>query len=667
MLVVEKAIIQIRSQITTLLPSSAPCFTASLDPSTRPISACVRFQVRQSSPRTTPAALHPVILPPGELPMRVDQTLPAVCTKTIDSPPGLERQIAELAKTFHTSALQLHGHGLDACGADAHGVALSTGSQSSTADMEDDETHVPPSALNPGFLRDYADVQAPEPLLLAAEKDNRGTYIRTKEAYQRQDERYSNMNQDFNHHVVPDVGAWFHFNEDLIATQSVLSRILTAHPLPLLAPHTGNVSNRVSKRLSTFDIEAAGVSEHEKTNPESTRLAVGNASYTTPGTAASVNLAVAILVRHEHFINTVFRLASWIPHKAPLRLRSLASRISINNGGFHIGAAVSGVVWFVYYVVLLNLQFSATPTQQKVISYLTAAIVFDFALILCFALPMFRQKYHDLWELSHRFGGWAAVGLFWALTVFTTIVLARQHSNPVGWALVQTPAFWCLIFISYCLVYPWLHLRRHKLHAEKLSDHATRLWFGSRTPPVCVGARVATHPLTENHGFATISNDEGMPSGFSVIVSNAGDFTKKIINDPPKHIWTRGHKTTGVLRLISLFRPVVIVATGSGIGPCMSYFQPRPDHPVRIIWSAPSPEKTFGHEIIRSILKADPRAVIIDTKKTGRPDLVGLAWSVAQECKAEAVFIVSNPVVTTLVMDEIQVRGLLVYGPVFDS
>nr|POF13985.1 hypothetical protein CFP56_03009 [Quercus suber] len=609
----------------------------------------------------------------------------------------LEKQIAELTNTFHNSTLQLD----DSLPRD-HGIACSTDSRSNTADIDDDATHVPPSALDPGFLRDYGDVRPPKPLLLAGEKEDRRTYIRTKQASQRQDERYRDTGNGSDQHTAPDMGAWFHFTEDFAATQSALNRILTSHPLPVLATPSGNKSNRASKRFSTIDLEAAGVSEHEKTNPASTRivrygpirstlirfgfynamivltltvnlaafitvLALGHTSYAAPGAATSVNLAVAILVRHEHFINTVFRLASWIPYSAPIRLRSLATRLSINNGGFHIGAAVSGVVWFVYYVVLLNLQFNATLAQQKVISYLTAAIVFDFALILCFALPTFRQRYHDLWELSHRFGGWAAVALFWGLTLFTTIVLARKESLPVGIVLVRTPAFWCLVFISYCLVYPWLHLRRHTLHVEKLSDHATRLWFGSRTPPVCVGARVATHPLTENHGFATIANGEGTPSGFSIIVSNAGDFTKKIINDPPKHIWTRGHKTTGVLRLISLFRPVVIVATGSGIGPCMSYFQPRPNHPVRIIWSAPSPEKTFGHEIIRSILKADPQAVIIDTKATGRPDLVGLSWSVAQQIKAEAVFIVSNPVVTALVMDEIQVRGLLVYGPVFDS
>ena len=33
------------------------------------------------------------------------------------------------------------------------------------------------------------------------------------------------------------------------------------------------------------------------------------------------------------------------------------------------------------------------------------------------ALPPVRARAHNAFELTHRFGGWTAVGLFWALTM----------------------------------------------------------------------------------------------------------------------------------------------------------------------------------------------------------------------------------------------------------
>lgn len=74
------------------------------------------------------------------------------------------------------------------------------------------------------------------------------------------------------------------------------------------------------------------------------------------------------------------------------------------------------------------------------------------------------------------------------------------------------------------------------------------------------------------------------------------------------------------------FKPFVLVATGSGIAPCLSFLQIYPDWPVRVIWSARTPEVTYGKAIMEMVLHADPHAIIIDTKKTGRPDLPAIIY-----------------------------------------
>lgn len=118
-----------------------------------------------------------------------------------------------------------------------------------------------------------------------------------------------------------------------------------------------------------------------------------------------------------------------------------------------------------------------------------------------------------------------------------------------------------------------------------------------------------------------------------------------------------------------IFRSVVLVTTGSGIGPCLNLLAmdavTRPF--VRVLWSAPKPLETFGEEIVRNVRAADPAAVIWDTKKFGRPDMAALAWQLLIESQAEAVFVISNPRVTKMVVYALESRSIAAYGPIFDS
>jgi len=82
-------------------------------------------------------------------------------------------------------------------------------------------------------------------------------------------------------------------------------------------------------------------------------------------------------------------------------------------------------------------------------------------------------------------------------------------------------------------------------------------------------------------------------NGFSVVVSNAGDWTKRHIQNPPKKLWIRGYPLHGLLYTSKLFKKIVLVATGSGIGPCLSLIYSNQVN-CRILWSTPNPETVFG-------------------------------------------------------------------------
>ena len=101
-------------------------------------------------------------------------------------------------------------------------------------------------------------------------------------------------------------------------------------------------------------------------------------------------------------------------------------------------------------------------------------------------------------------------------------------------------------------------------------------------------------------------------------------------------------------------------------GPPLSLFYADAT-PRRILWSTPNPEQTYGPKIIGAVLKADPHAIIWNTRTQGRPDLVAMTYKLYVEAQAEAVFIISNPKVTRKVVYGMETRGIPAYGAIFDS
>ncbi|KIJ28789.1 hypothetical protein M422DRAFT_189342, partial [Sphaerobolus stellatus SS14] len=78
-----------------------------------------------------------------------------------------------------------------------------------------------------------------------------------------------------------------------------------------------------------------------------------------------------------------------------------------------------------------------------------------------------------------------------------------------------------------------------------------------------------------------------------------------------------------------LFKKIVVIVTGSGWGPCLSLLYAGVWGvliPRRVLWSTPNPEKTYGPKSMNAILKADPDAVVWNTREFEHPDMVALAW-----------------------------------------
>ncbi|KAK3493648.1 hypothetical protein B0T13DRAFT_314542 [Neurospora crassa] len=436
-------------------------------------------------------------------------------------------------------------------------------------------------------------------------------------------------------------------------------------------------------------------------------------NYQQAATAVTANLLMALVVRNEHVVNGMFWVFGTWAKVLPLWARTLSAKI-YSYGGLHSGGAVAATFWYVIYLVLLTIDFRShqegpLDAIRGYIYLFSYSIIAMLVVMLIFAHPRIRVLMHNSFENTHRFMGWTVIGLFWAQIMLETADSSNRSSphHSFGHFLVRNAAWWMLLFTTLLIAYPWSRMRLRNVEAEVLSPHCVKLNFEYRDVYFGQAVRLTDAPLKETHAFGVIPHPlaptaaeltdeksaiDGQPlqrlshggdKGFSVIVSHAGDWTRKIIDRPPKQIYTRGTPQFGVMRCAGLFSPVIVIGTGSGIAPCLSLFTQRPDHPVRIIWSTPNPLQTFGRSLLDLIYKTDPAAVVIDTRKTGRPDLVKVAYRMWEQSRngvfpeelvrpearkpCEAVVIISNQKVTEKVVYGLESRGVPAYGALFDS
>lgn len=141
----------------------------------------------------------------------------------------------------------------------------------------------------------------------------------------------------------------------------------------------------------------------------------------------------------------------------------------------------------------------AKPIEVRCIS-LAPTILSYMVVVLFLAIggtshPSFRAKYHNAWEMTHRFGGWTCLILLWVQTF-----LATKDLNPgvaPSKAYLNSPPVWLLSIATAAIIFPWLFLRKVPVRSEVLSNHAVRLWFDYTTPVVGTAVRLAERPLVD--------------------------------------------------------------------------------------------------------------------------------------------------------------------------
>ncbi|MFI8931211.1 hypothetical protein ACIG3E_26520 [Streptomyces sp. NPDC053474] len=361
---------------------------------------------------------------------------------------------------------------------------------------------------------------------------------------------------------------------------------------------------------------------------------------------ALANLALAVVVRQQYVINFLFRVATSAPVTWPLKVRWTLAKV-YHFGGLHVGGALAGTAWFLALTVALTVGDGSGAVLA--VSYALIALL---AVIVATALPPFRSRFHDCFEKIHRFGGWAALLLFWA----HTLLLARGPGEP---------GIWVLALVTFSVALPWLRLRKVDVRIERPSPHVAIARFDHGVTPFAGSSTaISRSPLKEWHSFANVPAPG--QSGFRLTISRAGDWTGSFIDDAPARVWVKGITTAGVANVETLFRKVVYVATGSGIGPCLPHLLAA-EVPSRLVWATRDPRTTYGDGLVDEILAVQPDAVVWDTGRHGKPDMVRLAYAAYAEFGADAVICISNKKLTWQVVHGLERRGVPAYGAIWDS
>jgi hypothetical protein len=385
--------------------------------------------------------------------------------------------------------------------------------------------------------------------------------------------------------------------------------------------------------------------------------------------AAAANLVVCGLARQPLIVNAIFLTVCSIPRSAPLRLRRIAAK-AYHYGGVHSGCGIAAFVWYVGLVALASQQYWF-PGDTDPIILSTAVVVLSYIIlvlllaIIVVAYPAFRFRRHDYFELTHRFSGWLVVALFLALLILFANDARRAQGLSLGRYVIQLPAFWFLMVTIVAIVHPWLLLRRVRVQPEVLSRHAVRLHFDHTTTAFGKGIQLSKHPLQDWHGFATFPNPDG--KSFSCLVSKAGDWTADCIQNPPTHLWKRGVLIYGFAYAMRVFRKVIVVTTGSGIGPCLSFLGDEHRPSLRVVWQTRAPLQTYGQAVIDLVKRMDPKPLVIDTNECGRVNMLPIIQRLVDDFEAEAVCVISNPVLTKKLVFGLEERGVPAFGPIFDS
>ncbi|KAG8793830.1 hypothetical protein FRC12_001460 [Ceratobasidium sp. 428] len=375
------------------------------------------------------------------------------------------------------------------------------------------------------------------------------------------------------------------------------------------------------------------------------------------------NLLCAVMMRNELFLRFLYLIANTFLAKwPPLCIRLGITSTLQHIGGIHSGCATSGLAWLLYKVIELCRHASVNQKSVIAMGVITSVAV---SVSVISAFPWIRNQHHNVFERHHRFIGWLGLVATWIFVILGNGFNAQTGEwTATGYHMISTQEFWFALGMTIFIILPWSFTRRVPVHVEIPSPKVAVLRFDRGMQQGLLG-RISRSSILEYHAFGIIS--EGTHSPYHYMVCGVqGDFTRGLVEDPPKYLWTRELKFAGVSNTSTLYRRGIRICTGTGIGAALSTCLQSDQW--FLIWIGSDQEKTFGKTISGLIEMHIPpeRRILWDSKKGGRPNTMKLIEEIYKSFDAEVVFITSNYVGNREMMVGCRKLGIPAFGTLWD-
>lgn len=375
----------------------------------------------------------------------------------------------------------------------------------------------------------------------------------------------------------------------------------------------------------------------------------------------AVYLAVCLAPLALAFLRPVAPAHPWELAAAGLGLGALAAMAVqfVTSGRFESVTGALGIdrimafhkvaAWWVLLALLLHPVAYVLPTwlddpalaQERMLAYLAmphyrSGVVALVALVLLVMLGALRERLpwrYEVWRGSHLILAVLALGG------------GLHHAVTVGRFSAEGPVelYWWAIGAGAVAVlgtlygWRWLRLHRRPWRLASVTRLADRLWEldiqpAKDTPPLPYTAGQFVWMTVEGRRFPLLDNpfsiaDSPMRPGISLIVKEAGDFTRRVgtlapgtaigIDGPYGDFTLESHRGEGVL----------LLAAGAGIAPIMGLLRDlvaRGDpRPVRLGYAAGRPATLACLDEIEAAKGALDLRTLVVVEEGGDPDWPG--------------------------------------------
>ncbi|KDN34441.1 hypothetical protein RSAG8_12473, partial [Rhizoctonia solani AG-8 WAC10335] len=385
---------------------------------------------------------------------------------------------------------------------------------------------------------------------------------------------------------------------------------------------------------------------------------VARTNYTAQ--ASLVNLTITVLVRNELLLTGLY----WAFSKVPFR-RFYVHRMLHSIGGLHVSCAFGTFIWIIFYTVEVGRSASLDSPLDTGLLITAAILPAGITIIILFALRPLRERFHNIWEYTHRYVGWIVVA---DLVVHLGIKAATLDAPK---QLFNTSLPYLTLACIISIFYIWFTVRHAEISIQANRSIAVVTFPGAPTMRTGTFARISRDGV-QWHAFSVAMTDFEKRE-FSLIVARAGDWTTGLINDAlgsqgPERIYIRGVCPPGFMYMHHAYKKVVTVCTGAGIAPALPQIEQHTSD-IMLIWIAKNHRKTYGETVWNTVTSNLPanQVILHDTGISGRPDIGTLIEKAAKVHGAEAVFVVSNDPYTNLCANICWRKGLRCYGATRDS